>query len=106
MQIAKEAYKLTSRLPATEQFGLVSQMRRAAVSLPSNIAEGFRRRNENEFRQFLHVALGSAAELETQVQLCKELHGFDTTEIKKFLELLDHFQAMTMSLIKKLGVNT
>jgi four helix bundle protein len=107
MQIAREIYQLTSDLPAEEKFGLVSQMRRAAISLPSNVAEGFRRRNQAEFRQFLHVALGSAAELETQLELCEDLYfNRETkpmTHVSNLMTKLNEFQAMTMTLIKEIN---
>jgi four helix bundle protein len=73
MTLAKEVYRLTKNFPKEETFGLVSQMRRAAVSIPSNIAEGAARNSNKEFIQFLHVSLGSLAELETQLLLSKEL---------------------------------
>ena len=62
-----EIYKVTEYFPADERFGLISQMRRAAVSIPSNIAEGKYRRSSKEFAKFLHIAFGSGAELETQL---------------------------------------
>jgi four helix bundle protein len=102
MEIVQEIYSFSSLLPKEEQYGLVSQMRRAAISLPSNIAEGFRRRNQREFRQFLHVSLGSAAELETQLELCRNLYKHDNGRIEKILDQLDHFQAVTMNLIKEI----
>jgi four helix bundle protein len=75
MTLAKEIYELTKSFPKEETFGLVSQMRRAAVSIPSNIAEGAARNSNKEFIQFLYVSLGSLAELETQLLLTREL-GF------------------------------
>jgi four helix bundle protein len=75
MVLAKLICKITSGFPSFEQFGLVSQMRRAGVSIPSNIAEGAARSGKREFLQFINVAQGSASELDTQVELAKEL-GF------------------------------
>ena len=100
MEISVELYRLLRTLPKDEQFGLVSQMRRASISLPSNIAEGFRRGGQKEFKRFLYMALGSAAELETQVELCKRLHGLEGEGVEKILSMLNHFQAMTMKYIK------
>ena len=65
IEIVKEVYRFTESFPQKEQYGLISQMRRAAISIPSNIAEGFKRYHNKEFKQFLYIALGSAAELET-----------------------------------------
>jgi four helix bundle protein len=100
MEIVDQVYQTTRKLPPEEQYGLVSQMRRAAVRMPSVIAEGFRRRNQKEFRQFLHVALGSAAELETQIEICRRQHRINETDANGLGDVLDHFQAMTMNLIK------
>lgn len=65
ISLAKQVYELTGGFPKSEMYGLTSQMRRAAVSVPSNIAEGHARRHRKEFRQFIHHALGSLAELDT-----------------------------------------
>ncbi len=68
-----DIYKITQSLPNKEIYGLVSQMRRAVISIPSNIAEGFNRSHNREYRQFLYIALGSCAELETQIEIAFEL---------------------------------
>lgn len=81
---------------------MISQMTRAASSIPSNIAEGFRRRYSNEFRQFLHMSLGSIAELETQITIAQRLGYIDKTREETFLGELDKISRMTMGLIKKL----
>ena len=73
MKLAKEVYRLTAGFPREEVYGLTSQMRRAAVSVPSNIAEGAARASSREFTQFLYIALGSLSELETQWLLALEL---------------------------------
>ncbi len=72
IKLAKEIYQITSQFPKHERYGLVSQLRRAAVSVPSNIAEGQARRKPNDFIRFLHISLGSLAELDTQVILANE----------------------------------
>lgn len=98
-ELARNIYALTSHLPKDEQFGLSSQMRRCAVSVPSNIAEGQQRNNIREYRQFLGVAKGSVAELETQLLLTQEIYGLD---IKQELALLHEVQKMLGSMVRKL----
>lgn len=73
MSLALEVYKLTDKLPREEVYGLTSQMRRCAISIPSNIAEGRRRASRKELERFFVVAYGSGAELETQIELLKKL---------------------------------
>jgi len=91
MDLVEELYRLTETMPKSETYGLTSQIRRAAVSVPSNIAEGAARNHDKEFVQFLYVALGSAAELETQLLLAERMSyitnaPFDgLTEVKKLL---------------------
>lgn len=67
MELVKEIYRITKLMPKTEMYVLVSQMLRAAISIPSNIAEGFKRNHRNEYKQFLAIANASAGELETQI---------------------------------------
>ena len=74
MNMVEEIYKLTDQIPKHETYGLTSQIRRSAVSIPSNIAEGAARNSRKEFLQFLYVALGSLAELETQLIIAHRLH--------------------------------
>lgn len=73
VELVKEVYTLTEEFPKSELYGLASQMRRAAVSIPSNIAEGRRNGTKKEFRKFLIIALGSSFELETQIEIVKQL---------------------------------
>jgi four helix bundle protein len=75
MELAKLVYLITSKFPKEELYGLTQQIRRSAVSIPSNIAEGAARNSRKEFIQFLHISLGSLAELETQLLLSEKL-GF------------------------------
>lgn len=72
-QLTLDVYKVTKEFPTGEMYGLVSQMRRSASSIPANIAEGYRRGHRKEYIQFLHIALGSCAELETFLCLSKDL---------------------------------
>ena len=99
MTLAKEVYRLTKSFPKEETFGLASQMRRAAVSIPSNIAEGAARNSDKEFIQFLHVSLGSLAELETQLLLSRELGFLKDEDINGSLEQI---RRMLLGLIKYL----
>lgn len=86
MQFAQRIYVLTNDFPKTEQFGLVSQMRRAAVSVPSNIAEGAARQTNKEFIQFLYIALGSLMELETQLILSVEIGYLSKNDFEQLQE--------------------
>ena len=112
MELARTVYRLTAGYPAEERFGLVSQMRRAAVSIPSNLAEGAARDSSNEFRNFLSIARSSLSELDTQLDLSQEL-GFITpksrseidcllTRIDKMLYALHQLKKSTVA--AKLGV--
>jgi four helix bundle protein len=77
MDIAEEIYSITESFPAAEKFGLVSQMRRCAISVPSNIAEGAGRHTKKEFVNFLHISQGSLSELDTQMELSLRLRYID-----------------------------
>ena len=81
---------------------LVAQMRRSALSVPSNAAEGFRRYHNKEYKQFLYILLGSCAELETQITVAKELKYITEDKEVELLERLDHICRMTSNLIKRL----
>ena len=103
--IAKEIYLLTKQLPADEKFGLVSQMRRAAVSVPSNIAEGQARHTTGEFIQFISHAEGSVAELDTQLTLCQDLGLLTQEEITAAANLLEELRRMLNGLRRKLSAS-
>lgn len=104
MEIVTEVYELTKSLPKEEAYGLVSQMRRAAISIASNIAEGFNRYHNKEYKQFLFIALGSCAELETQVEVCRLLAYIDQETRDKLIDQFDHEGRMINNLIKCLKV--
>jgi four helix bundle protein len=106
IELAKCIYRLTDKLPRSELYGLTSQIRRSAVSIPSNIAEGYNRRNRKEFLQFLGIAYGSAAEAETQLVLIKELYLADDEQINNSFSLNTEIQKMLYSLMKKLSLET
>ena len=102
IEIVTDIYTLTKKFPKEELFSLTSQLRRSAISIPSNIAEGFKRFHNKEYKQFLFITLGSCAELETQIIIAKELKYINKNEEAKLVEKLDHICRMTSSLIKKL----
>jgi len=95
-------YKATVQFPRDEQYGLPSQIRRASVSVVSNIAEGYTRRNRAEYIQFLSIAYASLSELETQLLLSKDLKYVPQNEFNELLNLKDEVGAMLFSLQKKL----
>ena len=97
MDLVEDVYKLSSHFPKEEIYGLTSQIRRAAVSIPSNIAEGAARHGNKEFIQFLYVALGSAAEVETQLILSQRLNFVN--EIEKTLNDITIIKKMLNGLI-------
>jgi four helix bundle protein len=102
IQLVKEIYKLTKPFPADERFGLVSQMRRAAVSIPSNIAEGQARKTTGEFIQFLSHAEGSLAELDTQIVLAVELGYSSNAQVASATELASELKRMLNGLRRTL----
>ena len=102
IEIVSDIYILTKKFPKEELYGLTSQIRRSAISIPSNIAEGFRRYHNKEYKQFLYITLGSCAELETQIAIANNLK-YITEDIEiELTEKLDHICRMTSNLIKKL----
>lgn len=101
MELVKEIYLITEKLPKNEQFGLISQMRRCAVSIPSNIAEGKARRTGKDFMNFLHIAHGSVAELFTQLSLVKTL--FPGIIVNRSEELIEEVERMLVSLRQSIG---
>lgn len=103
MLVVEETYRLVKLLPKEEQYSLSDQMRRAAVSIPSNIAEGQARNSTKEFIHFLWIAKGSVAELETQFMICVRLKYMMKSQIETVMNLLDEVGRMLNALIGKLG---
>lgn len=99
VEIVKEVYKLSQKLPSEEKFGLKSQLSRAAVSIPSNIAEGSSRNSEVEFKRFLEIAMGSLFEVETQLIIVQELSLINLEELKNIFELIEKEGKMINGLI-------
>jgi four helix bundle protein len=102
IDLAVDVYKLTARFPKEEQFGLTSQIKRSAVSIPSNIAEGAGRNKEGEFVHFLGISNGSANELETQLIIANKLGFIENETLEKTTKRITEIQNMTFSLQKKL----
>lgn len=88
IELVTKIYEITSNFPTTEQFGLTSQMQRAAISMPSNIAEGAARNSEKEYIHFLYISLGSLAELETQLIISNKLGFLEDVSIFEEVEKL------------------
>lgn len=99
----KRVYKIAAAFPPEEKFGLMSQMRRAAVSIPSNIAEGQARKSTREFVQFISNAEGSLAELDTQMVVAQELNFVGASEATAVAAQLDELRRMLNSLRRKLS---
>ncbi|MDD5626330.1 MAG: four helix bundle protein [Patescibacteria group bacterium] len=97
-----EIYTLTNKFPKEEIYGLTSQMRRAAISIPSNIAEGRRRGSKKEFHQFLLIAYGSGAELETQIEIAKKLPFGNNLDYNKIDSLLIEIMKMLNKILSTL----
>ncbi len=102
ISLVQNVYKLTASVPPEEKFGLISQMRRAAVSIPSNIAEGQARNTTGEFIQFISQAEGSLAELDTQLIISVQLSFVSADKTKLCTELIDELRRMLNSLRRSL----
>ena len=99
IQFVTEIYELTAKFPKSEQFGIISQMRRCAISIPSNIAEGSARNHIKEFIQFLYISLGSASELETQIIISKNLTFIGENDSENLLNNINEISRMINGLI-------
>jgi len=100
--LTKAVYLLASELPSDERFGIISQIKRSAVSIPSNIAEGAGRNSQKEFKHFLAIANGSSYELQTQLILLIELNLTNKNKIQPVIELCIEIQKMNYSFQKRL----
>ena len=103
MDLAVEVYSLVKKLPKEELYGMSGQIRRAVISIPSNIAEGQGRNSTREFVKFLAIARGSQCEVETQLQLCIRLGYLGEKETKAVLGICEEVSKMLNALIKKLS---
>jgi len=101
-QLCLEIYRISRRFPKEETYGLTSQMRRAAVSVPSNIAEGYGRKTTPDYVRALHIAYGSNCELETQMLLSCDLGYIESEEIKRLEASIREVERMLKALIKSL----
>ena len=103
IKLVEDVYKVSRSFPREEVYGLRSQLRRSAVSIPSNIAEGFARFHNKEYRNFLFISLGSCAELTTQIIIATRLKYVEKDKADTMLSDIDEISRMTMGLIKKLN---
>jgi four helix bundle protein len=106
MNLVELVYAISKSFPADERYALTSQLRRASVSVPSNIAEGYGRNSTLDYVRFLQIALGSSYELETQLELAVRLHFAGVDEVKDALELCAEIEKMLVALISKLRART
>lgn len=102
IELVKDIYQVTTKFPPVEIYGLTNQLRRAAISIPSNIAEGQGRNSFKEFKQFLAIALGSLAELETQLIISHEIGYLNGDDSSKLLAALDNIRKMLKALANSL----
>jgi len=105
MDLVEASYKLSSRLPPDERFGLISQIRRAATSVPANIAEGFGRWNARDFARFVAIASGSLRELETHFIIVQRLGYLDKAAVDSALRLTDDLSKMLYRMRRRVLAN-
>ncbi len=106
MVLVSEVYKSTKAFPDDEKFSLTSQIRRAAVSIPSNIAEGKLRGGDTEFKRFLYIAFASGGELETQIEIAKNLSYVSGADYERILAMISEVMKMLNALITKLDASS
>lgn len=105
IDLAVEVYRITEKLPTEEKYGLISQMNKSAISIPSNIAEGAGRNGKKEFDNFLGIALGSSFELDTQIIISNRLEYVNDHDFQHLEKELEHVQNMIVKLKKSLNIN-
>lgn len=105
MDLVAEVYQVVKKLPKEELYALSDQIRRAVISIPSNIAEGYGRNSSKEFSHFISIAKGWKSELETQLLLCVKIDYLKESDIQNVMYLIDQVEKMLYSLQKKLTVN-
>lgn len=105
VELVVTVYELTKSFPKEELYGLTNQIRRSAVSIPSNIAEGAARNHKKEFIQFLYIALGSISELETHIIICEKISYLDSNTSTKIQNELTELKNMTLGMIRFLKNN-
>jgi len=104
IELVKNIYLITSKFPKNEVYGLTSQIRRSAVSIPSNLAEGAARQTKKEFSQFIFIALGSLSELKTQLIIAKEIKFINNFEFNEINEKITLIRKMLLGLNKSLKI--
>jgi four helix bundle protein len=106
IDFVKDIYIITNSFPKNEIYGLISQIRRAAVSIPANISEGRLRNGENEFKHFLYISFGSGGELETHLEIARRLGYLEEVRYKELDQKLSEIMKMLNSLIRKLEASS
>lgn len=102
MNLVTNTYQITQKFPKEELFGLTSQIRRSAISLPSNIAEGYGRDSNKEFLRFIKIVIGSLFEFQTQIEIAKNINFQNENEFKNLYEETRELEAMIISFSKRL----
>jgi four helix bundle protein len=105
IELVVNIYKGTDSLPGTEEYGLKAQMRRCSISISSNIAEGFGRRSNKEFRRFIDISIGSLFELQTQLEICKRLNYLNEEQFSVYFEYTREIERMMVAFRKTLKNN-
>jgi four helix bundle protein len=102
MDLVTDVYRVSAKFPKEEVYGLISQIRRAIISVPSNIAEGYGRRSTGDYKRFLNISLGSLYEFQTQLEVSRRLKYIEEKEFEPLNNLSNEIERMTNSLISKL----